>query len=345
MYNMETAWQHSDSFLLTNLAMLEKQLLCDVTLVGKHSTDPIKCHKFILVSRSSVFEAMLCGPLAETNDVINISDIEESILKSFVRYLYSNCVEITAETVLHLMYAAKKYDVLGLQTKCRSFLDIEMSAINVCTVLDQAIAFDNMDFQKICLKLIMRQSKDVLETESFVEISRSALKAILMCDNFGTSECELFNGCIRWARHACKSSSRSETDSDIRDVLGKELIDLIRFPAMSGNEFAENVAGTSLLCQSDIIDVFRSIITQKTVSLFKSEPRISLTMECLFIRCETFVNDRGGGFSFGVSPQINVKGNNFSFLYQMIALLVGSLCAYLYTMVLQKLQLKYLKTV
>ncbi|KAH3791315.1 hypothetical protein DPMN_144798 [Dreissena polymorpha] len=114
-----------------------------------------------------------------------------------------------------------------------------------------------------------------------------------MCDNFGTSECELINGCIRWARHACKSSGRSETDSDIRDVPGKELIDLIRFPAMSGNEFAENVAGTSLLCQSDIIDVFRSITTQKNVALFKSEPRISLTMECLFKGCETLHNIGG----------------------------------------------------
>ncbi|KAH3791126.1 hypothetical protein DPMN_144606 [Dreissena polymorpha] len=72
MYNMETAWQHIDSFSSTNVAMLEKHLLCDVTLVAKNSTDPIKCHKFVLVSCSTVLEAMFCGPLAETNDVINI---------------------------------------------------------------------------------------------------------------------------------------------------------------------------------------------------------------------------------------------------------------------------------
>ncbi|KAH3791121.1 hypothetical protein DPMN_144601 [Dreissena polymorpha] len=91
--------------------MLETQLLCGITLVLKNFTEPIKCHKFVLVSRGTVCEAMFCGTLAETNDVINISDIEEAIQKAFARYLYSGVVEISTETVLHLLYAAKKYDV------------------------------------------------------------------------------------------------------------------------------------------------------------------------------------------------------------------------------------------
>ncbi|KAH3791308.1 hypothetical protein DPMN_144791 [Dreissena polymorpha] len=73
---------------------------------------------------------------------------------------------------------------------------------------------------------------------------------------------------------------------------------------MSAREFSENIAETSLLCQSDIINVFRSITTQKNVSSFKSEPRISLTMECLFKRCETFAAGRG---------QVNGKEQNLSF--------------------------------
>ena len=62
------------------------------------------------------------------------------------------------------MYAAKKYDVLGLQTKGRSFLDVDMSVENVCTILDQTITFDDMDLQNLCLNFIMRQSEDVLGT-------------------------------------------------------------------------------------------------------------------------------------------------------------------------------------
>ena len=50
---------------------------------------------------------------------------------------------------------------------------------------------------------------------------------------------------------------------------------------MSGKEFAENVAGTRLLGESDIIDILPAINTQEPVSLLKSEPLISLTMEYL----------------------------------------------------------------
>ncbi|KAH3791124.1 hypothetical protein DPMN_144604 [Dreissena polymorpha] len=94
--------------------MLEKHIICDVTLSAGNGNQPIQCHKCILASRSPVFEAMFCGPLAESKQVIEIPDIEESVLSCFVRYMYSGMVDLTNDTVMHILYAAKKYDVSDL---------------------------------------------------------------------------------------------------------------------------------------------------------------------------------------------------------------------------------------
>jgi hypothetical protein len=42
--------------------------------------------KALLVARSSVFERMFCGALAETQDVIPITDIEPQAFQEFLRY-------------------------------------------------------------------------------------------------------------------------------------------------------------------------------------------------------------------------------------------------------------------
>ena len=49
------------------------------------SHKPIKAHKFILASRSPVFEAMFFGPMKETNKVIKLEDISSEAFKAFLR--------------------------------------------------------------------------------------------------------------------------------------------------------------------------------------------------------------------------------------------------------------------
>ena len=77
-------WQNEESFALTNLRMLEDGHLCDVTLLAGEEREEVRCHRFILASRSPVFHAMFCGSLPE-RDVVEIPDIEADVLKQVVR--------------------------------------------------------------------------------------------------------------------------------------------------------------------------------------------------------------------------------------------------------------------
>ncbi|KAH3791312.1 hypothetical protein DPMN_144795 [Dreissena polymorpha] len=184
-------------------------------------------------------------------------------------------VDLTNNTVMHILYAAKKYDVPDLQSKCRSFLSKIMSTKNISITLNQAIDFDDSILQTMCLDFIVKQSDGVLKSDSFVEMSRSALKAVLMCDTFGVSEDQLFLACKRWAQHACESAGREVTDENLRQTLGEDLVNLIRFPAMPMKEFSEYVATGTFLSQTETLNEFRSIAERINMTSFNNRDRIT----------------------------------------------------------------------
>jgi hypothetical protein len=67
--------------------MLQDERLCDVTfLVGSGKEEKIMAHRFILASRSPVFFTMFCGSLPETNQTVDVLDIEPTIFLDLLRY-------------------------------------------------------------------------------------------------------------------------------------------------------------------------------------------------------------------------------------------------------------------
>jgi len=78
--------ENQKSFAHTNLRMWEEGHLCDVTLLAGQERTEVRCHRFILASRSPVFHTMFCGSLPE-KDVVEIPDIDADTLRKVVRYV------------------------------------------------------------------------------------------------------------------------------------------------------------------------------------------------------------------------------------------------------------------
>lgn len=57
-------WRTGKNWAERYMHMLDNQIGCDVTF-SLGDDRKIAAHKFVLVSRSAVFEAMFCGSLAE----------------------------------------------------------------------------------------------------------------------------------------------------------------------------------------------------------------------------------------------------------------------------------------
>jgi hypothetical protein len=67
--------------------MLENEIESDVTFIlieENGEQQRMRAHKFVLISRSPVFFAMLSGPLAEKGQDIRIPDISPDVFKQLL---------------------------------------------------------------------------------------------------------------------------------------------------------------------------------------------------------------------------------------------------------------------
>ncbi|XP_071096780.1 BTB/POZ domain-containing protein 6-like [Haliotis cracherodii] len=248
-------WQSGKSFPETNLHMLDSLLLADVTFLVGDQRETIQAHKFILVSRSCVFHAMFCGSIPETGQVL-IPDIQTDNFKTFLRYLYTGEVALTPNTVLGLMYAARKYNITGLEKQCEEFCLQSLSPSNACVFLQQADLFDKKDLKDRALLVIKSRAEVTIASEGFCELSKDCLKLILKADDIKVDEICIFRSVMSWAEAECRRQGREVTPDEKREVLG-ECLFLIRFPFISMVEFTTTVCNEGILSETHALMLLR----------------------------------------------------------------------------------------
>ena len=84
--------------------MLDNQVACDVTFIVGAERETVHAHRFMLISRSPLFHAMLEGPLAEKG-MIELPDVEKETFEEFLRYRAQNwfCRSLINKCVLKLL--------------------------------------------------------------------------------------------------------------------------------------------------------------------------------------------------------------------------------------------------
>ena len=79
------------------------------------------CHKFMLSLRSEVFQAMFSIDSQEKQEyMMKISDISSQTMKSFLKFIYTDSVDLN-EITCDLMNAADKYNFLRLISTVQLF--------------------------------------------------------------------------------------------------------------------------------------------------------------------------------------------------------------------------------
>lgn len=240
-----------------NAVMFNNSLMSDVTfIVGpKESSQKIPAHKYVLATGSSVFYAMFYGELAENSIEIDTPDVEPIAFLTLLRYLYCDETDLNEDNVLSTLYAAKKYLVPHLAHACVEFLEQNLSASNVCTLLTQSHLFEDADLMERCWKVIDAQAELALASESFLEVDHVTLQNILSRETLNVKELVLFNAVSRWAEKECDRRGLHPTPENMRKVLKKALY-LVRVPAMPVKEFANHAARSGLLSLQETNDIF-----------------------------------------------------------------------------------------
>ena len=241
--------------------IFNNELLSDVKFVApasniesesRKSQKSIPAHKFVLAISSPVFYAMFYGEMAETASTIELPDCDYESLLELFRYLYSDEVNLTGYNVMQVLYLAKKYLVPSLADKCTGYLRKHLEASNAFSILPQAQKFEDKDLEKRCWNVIESHTEEAVTSDDFVTLERSIVESVVKRETLNVKEVDLFKAVDRWASKEVERQGLTPDGEVKRKVLGEEIVNAIRFPVMSYNEFASVVVDCDILTKREL---------------------------------------------------------------------------------------------
>ncbi|XP_044732113.1 BTB/POZ domain-containing protein 2-like [Chrysoperla carnea] len=274
-------WQASREKVSERFGYLfNNEKLADIHfIVGKCTKQQrIPAHKLVLSAGSVVFEAMFSGPLATTSDEMELPDVEPLAFLTFLKFIYSDVVQICQETVMSTLYIAKKYYVSALERHCVDFLKSNLNANNAFLLLTQARLFDEPQLAELCLDTIDKNTKDAIAADGFTDIDLDTLIVVLERNTLLIEEFKLFEAIERWTKAECARKKLPLTSESMRSVLGRAF-GLIRFLLMSIEEFAFGPAKSDLLNDREVREMFLYLtkVNPKPTDGILDVPRCAMT--------------------------------------------------------------------
>ncbi|XP_048245283.1 BTB/POZ domain-containing protein 6-like isoform X1 [Haliotis rufescens] len=266
-------WQSGNTVTECNLRMLDTEDFCDVTFLLGSEKQVVRAHRYVLVSRSCVFHAMFCGPLAEKGEV-TIPEIAADIFKEFLRYVYTDKTTINTETVTGLMYTSRKYSLDALYDLCVTFLETSLSEDTVCQILEECHGYGELDLEQKALTILTEGGESVIKSPGFEGLCPDCLEKFLKSNTLNLKETDIFEAVVSWIKERCRKEGVSDTPENRRRLLGEMRYE-IRFTSIP-LEFLVKVVGRSgVLTNSERVQIIdRSVDSTVDISPFTTVQRM-----------------------------------------------------------------------
>ena len=177
---------------------------------------------------------------------------------------------------MDLLYIAKKYCVDLLAKLCSEFLNDKLSPDNVCYIMETAHRMAETDIYDKCMAIVNTKCNASLSAVGFLSLCRDCVQKITELEDVRIKEEFLFEHLMTWASAECCRQNLDISWENKRKVLGQVLYN-IRFPLMSQEYFAKNIAVTEILTSDEKVDVFlyHNTNTEVPAKLFSCKERFS----------------------------------------------------------------------
>ncbi|XP_073841522.1 speckle-type POZ protein-like [Musca autumnalis] len=123
-----------------------------------------------------------------TSNRIVIDDIEADVLGEMLNYIYTG-KEVPEKMIPDLFMAAKKYALVGLQSMCETILTQSIYIDSVADIFLLAERVSHERLRKKALSYLIKNIREVVETESWKRVQRIDEKLCLevlnksICEN------------------------------------------------------------------------------------------------------------------------------------------------------------------
>lgn len=216
-------------------------------------------HRIVLVLRSMKIYEEIHNNTYPIIDIF-IENYSYEIIYQFLKYLYTDECDITMINVSELLKLAKEYEVQSLELYCLHFIRYKLSPLKS---LELSIKNNLETIKQESLLYIAENFATFIMHPTFLDIDSCTLNAILRLNTIShPNEYGIFQRVMNWAeisgfkRMAC----RNVTGLMKRKMLGLDNLKLIRFAAMTREEFAHcTIMQPGLLTHDECISIFFNI--------------------------------------------------------------------------------------
>eukprot|EP00102_Acyrthosiphon_pisum_P015467 XP_008186031.1 PREDICTED: ring canal kelch homolog isoform X1 [Acyrthosiphon pisum] len=214
---------HSDRILEDLQSLRKNKVLCDI----RFETDD-GCitfgHKIVLMAASPYFSAMFSNFDERNKDLVNIRELDSTILQVLVDYIYTGEIMVTNENVQVLLPAANVLQLEYVINACAEFLQKQLDASNCIGIRAFADLHNCTELLASSETLIKKQFLEVVKSDEFLSLSSEDVIKIISCNDLAVPyEEKVFESVIKWVKQ----------DLDQRKDFLKELMEHVRLPLIA----------------------------------------------------------------------------------------------------------------
>ncbi|KAG9333662.1 hypothetical protein JZ751_010731 [Albula glossodonta] len=205
---------------------------CDVILCCGGQEFP--CHRIVLASFSSYFQAMFSTDLMESRqERVAINGVEPQMIGMLVSYAYTAEVVISKANVQALLAAANLLDIMAVREACCRFMERQMDEMNCVGIHCFAEAHSCRELEKQSMEYILQHFSSVCHQEEFLSLCADKLTEIIASDHLNVPKEEtVFEAAMLWLE---KSPSRRQSF--------EKVLEHIRLPLLRTADVIVTVGG------------------------------------------------------------------------------------------------------
>lgn len=146
--------------------LYDTKKMSDITFIVKDMKIP--AHKCVLVTCSTVFDAMLSNAMKEReSNEVKIDDVEEDVFTEMLRFIYKGKVENSNVMAADLLSVADKYDLKDLKDFSQQEILKSLSVETAAKYLVLADLYTSDLLKQETIEFIARKSAAVIKTDGW----------------------------------------------------------------------------------------------------------------------------------------------------------------------------------
>jgi len=203
------------------LSLFNNSELSDITFILKNN-EKLFAHRNILITRSSYFRSLFLNGMKESyQKEIEVKAWDPSIFIAIIRFIYTDQVLFTAETVVEsiwgLFTASRYYGLERLQKLCQQFLINEkLSLETVCLLWNTASELDAKEVQETCTNYFLQHFENIMHTEGFISLHRDLFLAALRSSELMVSDPDkVSQAVLHWGRAQMNNPNSNITKQEL----------------------------------------------------------------------------------------------------------------------------------